>query len=150
MHHLDRGALRLSGGRWTVSGLLTGLPVVMLTTMGARSGQPRSVPLLYIRDAAQPEVFALIATRWGQGGAPAWYYNLKANPRATGVIDGVRGTYVAREATGAEYDRYWRLGAETYIGYPRYKARLGERHIPIMVLAPEGPGQPPTIGAGPK
>ncbi len=137
MHHIDRAVLRLSGGRMLLSGRLTGLPVVMLTTTGAKSGQPRMVPLLGIRDANDPTRFALIASNWGQTRHPAWYYNLKANPQATCVVDGKSGRYLARPAEGEEYAAFWQRAYEVYLGFPRYAQRAG-RPIPIMILTPVG------------
>jgi deazaflavin-dependent oxidoreductase (nitroreductase family) len=129
----------LSHGRIALSTILTGLPVVVLTTTGARSGQPRTVPLAFIRDPKDPGVFAIIASNFGSQHHPAWYFNLKANPHATCSIAGQVDTYVAHEATREEYDRYWRYGVDTYIGFPRYQQLAKPRIIPIMVLTPEDP-----------
>ena len=88
LHHFDRVAFKLSGGRATVTSVLAGLPVVLLTTTGVKSGLPRTLPLLCIRDERNPTTFALVASNWGQTHYPAWYLNLKANPRATCSIRG--------------------------------------------------------------
>ncbi len=136
LHHVDRFALKLSGGRMTLTSLLAGLPVVMVTTTGARSGRPRTVPLVCIRDKDDPALFALIASNWGQRRHPAWYFNLKANPQATCAIASQAGQYAAHEALGEEYEKFWRYAADTYLGYPRYKQRTGGRRIPIMVMTP--------------
>ncbi len=136
LHHLDKLILKLSGGRVTLTSLVAGLPVVMVTTTGAKSGRRRILPLLCIRDQHDPTTFALIASNWGQRHHPAWYFNLKASPRATCAIAGQVGTYVAHEAGGEEYERFWRYAAETYLGYPLYKQRVGGRSIPILVMTP--------------
>jgi deazaflavin-dependent oxidoreductase (nitroreductase family) len=136
LHHLDRLFLRLSGGRMTITSFLSGLPLVFVTTTGAKTGLARTVPLICIRDDNAPMTFAIIATNWGQKRYPAWYFNLKANPRATCSIEGEVGEYVAHEADGDEYARFWQYAADTYIGYPLYKQRISERTIPIMVLVP--------------
>jgi len=136
LHHIDPVVFRWTHGRKTLTSILTGLPIVMLVTIGRKSGQLRTLPLLGIRDAENAGVFALIASNWGQRRNPGWYYNLKANPKATCVIDGVSGEYVAREATGEEYDRFWRYAEATYPGFPVYKKRAAGRHIPIMVMTP--------------
>ncbi len=107
---------------------------MMLTTTGAKSGLPRTVPLLYIRDENHPNSFALIATNWGQRTYPAWYFNLKANPEALCVIEGKAGSYLAHEAAGDEYDRFWQYATNTYFGYTLYKQRISGRRIPIMVM----------------
>lgn len=136
MRSLDHQLLKLTGGRSTLTGLATGLPVVILTTTGARSGLPRTLPLLYIRDEQDPTKFALIASNWGQSHHPAWYFNLKANPRAACSIDRQIREYIAHEAVGEEYERFWQYAEETYLGYPLYQQRAGERRIPILVMMP--------------
>jgi len=73
LHHFDHVAFKLSGGRATLTSALAGLPVVHLTTTGAKSGLPRTLPLLCIRDERNPDTFALVASNWGQTHYPAWY-----------------------------------------------------------------------------
>ena len=136
-HHFDRIFLKLSGGRMTLTGILSGLPVIVLTTTGAKTGLPRSLPVLGIRDTAHPNQFAIIAHNWGRHHHPAWYFNLKKKPHASCSIDGQVKTYIAREANGEEYDRFWQSASETYIGFPLYKQRVVDRSIPIMILTPE-------------
>jgi len=139
-HHFDRLIYKLSGKRTTLTGILTGLPVLVLTTTGAKSGLPRTNPLLVIRDPQNADVLALIASNWGQHHHPAWYFNLKANPRASGALKKHVRTYIAHETHGEEYNYYWNLACEIYPGYALYNARAGERHIPIMILVSESPG----------
>jgi len=141
LHHFDRWFLRLSGGRVTLTSLLTGAPVVFVTTQGARSKLSRTVPLLCIRDEHSTESFALVASNWGQHRNPGWYHNLKANPRATCSIHGEAGEYIAREAVGEEYEAFWKRATEIYLGYPRYKERAAGRRIPIMVMERENARQ---------
>ena len=137
LHKFDTLALKLSGGRQTLTGIFTGLPVLVLHTFGAKSGLPRRNPLVYLRDDQHPGSFALVASNFGQRHSPAWYYNLKAEPHCTCEIDGHSAHYVAREASGAEYDRFWQQAQETYMGYALYQQRTGGRHIPILILSPE-------------
>lgn len=132
MHHFDRRVYQWTNGRATLGGILSGLPVIMVTTTGAKTGQPRTVPLLCIPD--EEGVFSLIASNWGQKNYPAWYYNLKANLRAKCKIDGVEHEYAATEAEGEEYERWWKLAEQVYVGYPKYEARTSHRRIPIMVM----------------
>jgi deazaflavin-dependent oxidoreductase (nitroreductase family) len=139
LHHFDRVFLRLSAGRVTMASLVSGLPVVVVTTTGAKSGLPRSVPLLCIRDERDPATFALIATNWGQQHYPAWYFNLKANPHASCSIAGKTEQYLAHEAADEEYARFWQYAVDAYIGYPLYKQRIHGRSIPIMVMSPLKP-----------
>lgn len=137
LHSLDHLAFKATGGRATLGNLFGGVPVALVTTTGARSGLKRTLPLLYIRDRRGSEAMALIASNWGQQKHPAWYFNLKANPRVLCSISGNVREYVAHEARGQEYDRFWEYATETYLGYPVYRERAGKRHIPIMVLEPE-------------
>jgi deazaflavin-dependent oxidoreductase (nitroreductase family) len=134
LHYIDPVLLRLSNGRLSLPGIITGLPVVMLTMTGAKSGKPRTLPLVGIQDG---DKVILIASYFGNLHHPAWYRNLCAHPAATLVAEGRTRAYVARDATGEEYDRYWRQAVDLYIGYKFYKERAGNRHIPIVVLSPE-------------
>ena len=133
---LDRLVLKLSGGRSDLTTLVTGLPVVFITTTGARSGLARTQPLLYIQDRLDPASFAIIASNWRQKHYPAWYHNLKANPRARCSIRGQAQEYHAREISGEVYERFWQAAVSTYFGYATYKQRLGKRHIPIFLMTP--------------
>jgi deazaflavin-dependent oxidoreductase (nitroreductase family) len=136
LHRLDRGWLKVSGGRMTLTSLLAGLPVAILTTTGAKSGEKRTYPLLFVRDEADANKLAVVASNYGKPNNPSWYYNMKANPRVTCDIRGEVGEYIAREAEGEEYDAFWQSAVDMYIGYPGYKRRASNRHIPIMVLTP--------------
>ncbi len=133
-HHLDRTALKLTAGRFTVGGWATGLPVVILTTTGAKSGQPRAIPLLAIPDH---DKVIFIASNWGGTKYPAWYHNLRAHPQCAVTFRGETHGFVARQAEGDEYNRYWHKAAALYKGYAEYKNRTGGRPIPIMVLEPQ-------------
>jgi deazaflavin-dependent oxidoreductase (nitroreductase family) len=133
-HHADRIVLRVSGGRTTAVGLAAGLPVLTLTTIGAKSGQLRSVPLAAIRDG---DKLVLIASNFGQPHHPAWYHNLKKHPQATVTLNGRTGDYVAGEAKDEEYERLWQKAVALYAGYAAYKTRTGGRQIPILVLTPD-------------
>jgi len=124
-HHLDRIILKLSRGRMTLSSIVTGFSLVVITTTGAKSGLPRTLPVLYIRDKFDPNRHAIIASNWGQHHHPAWYFKLKAEPCATGSIDGQVRTYIAHETSGEEYERFWQRAVETYLGFPLYQQRAG-------------------------
>lgn len=136
---IDRTVLRLSGNRFTVTSVVSHVPVVMLTTTGARSGLPRTVPLLAFPDG---DKIALIASSFGNSKHPAWYLNLRANPRAALAFHGQPARpYIAREASGAEREMYWQRAARAYPGYDAYKERTGGREIPVLVLEPAEPGE---------
>ncbi len=132
IHRIDGAVFRATGGRTTAGAMLTGLPIITLTTIGAKSGRLRAVTLVGIPD---DERLILIASNWGQAGHPAWYYNVKANPRVTVVgEDGPPGRlYVARDLTGAERAAAWARAVALYPGYQGYAARAG-REIPVFAL----------------
>ena len=132
-HHADRAVYRLSDGRYTAISLLAGLPIIKLTTTGAKSSLQRSVPLIGIPDG---EELILIASNWGQKKHPSWYYNMRANPEVQVTIGGVSRDYVAREVQGEVYEASWDKAVSVYSGYEAYKRRTGGREIPIFVLTP--------------
>jgi deazaflavin-dependent oxidoreductase (nitroreductase family) len=135
LHHLDRLVFRLTKGRHTFVNLVSGLPVVMLTTTGAKSRKPRTLPVLGIPDG---ERMGIIASNWGQRRHPSWYHNLRTNPRASISVEGVSSDVLAYEAEGEERDRLWQRGLEVYPGWVGYERRASNRRIPIMVLTPSG------------
>ncbi len=135
-HHLDRVVFTLSSGRTTMAGMMTGLSVVVLSAKGAKSGVIRAIPLLCIEDEAEPGAFAIVASNFGQSHNPAWYYNLKAHPQVSCTLRGQTQNYTATELEGEEYERYWGYALDTYMGFPHYKSRVGDRHIPIFVMKP--------------
>lgn len=130
--HLDRLVFRLSGGRRTLTSLALGWPIVMLTTEGARSNLPRTVPLLGLPDGDR---IVVIASNYGRAHHPAWFVNLRAHPNASMAVAGGPARRIrAREAEGAERDRLWRLALDYYPGWAEYEKRLTGRRIPVMVL----------------
>jgi deazaflavin-dependent oxidoreductase (nitroreductase family) len=133
LHHLDRLVFRLTKGRHTLANLVSGMPVVMLTTTGAKSGKQRTLPVLGIPDG---ERIALIASNWGQHYHPGWYHNLRANPRASINVGGVTSDVLAYEAQGQERDRLWRRDLEAYPGRVGFERRASNRRIPVIVLTP--------------
>jgi deazaflavin-dependent oxidoreductase (nitroreductase family) len=133
LHRVDRPMFALTRGRATVGGLVSGLPVVMLTTTGARTGRERTVPLLGLPSA---DGLAVIGSNWGRPGPPAWDHNLRANPAASVVIGRHRRHVRAVEAEGERRARIWRAGLEIYPGFAQYAARAGDRRLRIYVLEP--------------
>jgi deazaflavin-dependent oxidoreductase (nitroreductase family) len=131
-HHLDRLITKATGGRSSFAGLVTGVPAVMLTTTGAKSGEPRTVALYGI---PHPGGVGLIASNFGGVKHPAWYYNLKAHPEATVTIGRDTWHATARLATPDERGEIWAKGLEIYPGWRKYEARAGERHIEAFVLS---------------
>ena len=133
LHHADAFLLRLTRGGHTFTELV-GLPIARLTTYGAKTGKLRSLILVTVPDG---DKLALIATNFGQKHNPGWYYNLKAHPQCQVSFDGRCEAYVAREAQGQEYEKYWQLARAYYAGYDRYRRRAAPRRIPVLVLEPE-------------
>jgi deazaflavin-dependent oxidoreductase (nitroreductase family) len=133
MPPLDRMAFRLTGHRRTLTAVATGLPVVVLTATGARTGAPRTVPLLGFPIM---EGLAVVAGNFGRPWDPAWCVNLRANPRAT-VQDGdtVR-TVVAHELAGAARESAWRQCLSMYPGGAAYADRAAPRVIAVFLLEP--------------
>jgi deazaflavin-dependent oxidoreductase (nitroreductase family) len=138
--HVDRLLLRVSAGRLS-SALGTRLRqhVVLLTTTGARSGRPRTVPLLALFDG---DDVVLVASRGGHPRHPGWYLNLRANPRVSVTFRGRRRARLAREAEGAAREALWRKVVALYPGYADYQARTARR-IPVIVLSAAPPGAGP-------
>ncbi|MBN1452682.1 MAG: nitroreductase family deazaflavin-dependent oxidoreductase [Anaerolineales bacterium] len=133
LHHADALLLRLSNGKLTFA-QFSGLPIIELTTTGAKSRKRRTLPLTGLPDG---EKYALIASNFGQAHFPGWYYNLKANPECTVKKDGQTGVYLAREADEQENEHYYALAISYYVGYAAYKQRAKSRKIPVMVLEPK-------------
>ncbi len=125
---------RFSGRRRSLTTIGTGFPLCYLTTTGRRTGERRTVPLLYVADG---ERVVLIASNWGRRNHPAWALNLDANGDACVSVDGVERRYRARRATPDEQLRYWRAAVAFWPGYDDYRLRAG-REIRMFVLAPAG------------
>lgn len=109
-----------------------GLPVMLLTTTGARSGQVHQTPLLAIIDGEQ---VILVASNWGRSHHPAWYYNLRAHPPATLSSRNYAQTHTAREATEPARDKYWPMADLLYPGYAVDRGRV-RRKIPMLIMTP--------------
>ena len=126
---LDRPLLYLSRGRISMS---PGQPILLLVTLGAKSGRRRGTPLLYLPDGDRVVV---IASNGGRDRHPAWYYNLRAHPEATVFLRGRVGRYLAYEAHGEERAALWSKAVGYFAGFALYEQRT-TRQIPVMVLAP--------------
>lgn len=107
-------------------------PVLLLTSIGRRSGQPRTAPVLYLRDG---ERVVVIGSNAGNVRAPAWSLNLKTNPDAEIQIGGERRLVRARVAEGEQRAELWQKMNAEYEGFDDYATRT-ERHIPVFVLEP--------------
>lgn len=136
LYPVDKALYRRTSGRVTVPELLAGLPVIMLTTTGARSGEPRSMPLVGIPLDGE---LAVIGSNYGQARTPGWVYNLEADPAATVSYRDRSATVTARPATDAEADRAFEVASSFYPGYARYRDRASHRTIRVFVLEPLEP-----------
>lgn len=132
-HHIDRLLLTLTGGHLSTSELLAGAPTIQLTTIGAKSGKERTVPVMGL-PAGENRI--LFASNWGDQRHPSWYHNLRANPEVTVTTNGQTTRYTAREVTGEERATYFRRAKELYPPFEAYHRRAGNREIPVIVLEP--------------
>ena len=132
LHHIDKAVLAVSRGRVTSAGLLAGIPVLTITTTGARTNVPRTVPLLGV---PYGDDIAIIGTRFGQPGTPGWYFNLRADPRAEVTYRETTVRAAAREAGDDERPGIWAAARTIYAGYEAYARRITGRKIRIMVLS---------------
>jgi len=125
-----------SGG--TEADTLRGMPIVVVTSVGAKSGKLRKTPLMRVEHDGS---YVAVASLGGAPKHPVWYYNLKKNPHVE-VQDGPnRGDYLAREVTGDEKATWWERAVAAYPDYAAYQAKTS-REIPVFVLEPmpSGPG----------
>ncbi|MEF8790953.1 MAG: nitroreductase family deazaflavin-dependent oxidoreductase [Haloarculaceae archaeon] len=139
LHHVDPVLLRLSNGRISIPEILAGLPTIRLTTVGAKTGKERTVPVLGLPDDGTWVVFA---TNWGGDRHPAWYHNLQANPEVEVTYGDRTETFVARDADEQERHAYWDRAKRLYVGFEAYRRRT-DRRIPIVVLEPSDGTVPP-------
>jgi F420H(2)-dependent quinone reductase len=120
---------RLSGGR--IGGRVADAPVLLLTTTGRKSGQSRTVPVVYLDDGR----ISVIGSNAGHGRTPAWSLNLQANPDAEVEVGRRRQGVRARVAEGDERAELWRKHVQQYSGFDEYEART-DRDIALFVLEP--------------
>lgn len=117
----------------TVAGkFLKSAPVALVTTIGRRSGEPRTVPLIYLREGDR---VVLVAAQAGRATHPLWYLNLQADPYVTVQIKGEVLNLTARDATDAERAQYWPRLALVYSGWDVYQSWT-ERVIPVVICDP--------------
>lgn len=121
---------RATGGR--LFGRVGRAPVLLLTTTGRKSGQPRTAPVLYLRDG---ERLIVIGSNAGNERPPAWALNLVANPDAEVEVGRERRPVRARVAEGEERAELWRRVNDQYAGFDDYATRT-DREIRVFVLEP--------------
>ncbi|APU12722.1 MULTISPECIES: nitroreductase family deazaflavin-dependent oxidoreductase [Actinoalloteichus] len=119
-----------SGG--TEGTTLQGLPVIVLTTLGARSGRLRKNALMRVEHEGS---YAVVASLGGSPKHPVWYYNLRSEPRAELQDLTVKKDYIAREVTGDEKAVWWKRAVDAFPPYAEYQQKT-TREIPVFVLTP--------------
>jgi deazaflavin-dependent oxidoreductase (nitroreductase family) len=119
---------RRTGGR--LAGKMFGVPLLLLTTTGRKSGREWTVPLMYHHDGDR---LVIVASAAGQPNHPAWWLNLRAQPNATVQVGKETFPVKASEATGEERNRLWPVMVEKYKGYADYQEKTS-RQIPVVVL----------------
>ncbi len=110
----------------------TGLPVVVITNRGARSGKVRKTPLMRVEHEGR---YAAVASQGGAPTHPFWYHNFRAFPQVELQDGPVKGTFVAREVTADERAEWWQRAVAAYPPYAEYQERTS-REIPVFVLEP--------------
>ena len=119
-----------SGG--TEGTTLNGVPVIVLTTLGARSGKLRKTPLMRVEHDGE---YAVVASKGGAPEHPVWFHNITAHPRVELQDGPVKKDYDARLVTGEERAAWWRRAVETWPAYDDYATKT-DREIPVFVLTP--------------
>jgi deazaflavin-dependent oxidoreductase (nitroreductase family) len=128
--------LRMTRGR--LLGSVAGMPVLLLTTTGRRSGKARTTPLTFFRDGTD---LVVIASNGGTDRPPGWSLNLQQTPRAVVQIGTDKLVVTAGPASEQQRERLWSVITATYAGYARYQERT-TRRIPVVLLTPESPQNP--------
>ena len=128
---VDRAVFRVTKGRYTVPELLAGLPVIMVTTTGRKSGEARTSPLVGVPTG---DDLAIVGTNFGQAPTPGWVFNLEADPAASVAFHDREAPARARPATEDERTEIFAAAAVIYPGYDKYQERITDRAIRIFVL----------------
>jgi deazaflavin-dependent oxidoreductase (nitroreductase family) len=118
------------GNHGKVGGYFTGAPLLLLHTVGARTGKPRVHPMMYLRDG---ERYVVFASKGGDPHNPDWYHNLKAHPDVRIEVGDETIKVYAEEAVGAERNRLYQLQSSKYPRFGDYQ-RKTRRVIPVMIL----------------
>ncbi|WP_042371451.1 nitroreductase family deazaflavin-dependent oxidoreductase [Streptacidiphilus neutrinimicus] len=123
-----------SGGKEGTT--MRGMPVILLTSIGAKSGKLRNTPLMRVEHDGR---YAVVASQGGAPKHPVWYHNLKADPRVELQDGTVRQDMTAREVTGEEKAQWWQRAVAAYPDYADYQTKT-TREIPLFVLEPAAHG----------
>ncbi len=122
---------RLVGEFRAAGGSLGGRPLLLLTTTGARTGRPRTTPLMYVRAGDR---LLVVASNAGAPKHPDWFHNLSADPRVTVEVAGETWQGRATPLSGDDYDRTWEVIVAGHPFFADHRAKAGRR-IPVVALA---------------
>jgi deazaflavin-dependent oxidoreductase (nitroreductase family) len=111
---------------------MKGKPIILLTTIGAKTGKVRKTPLMRVEHDGE---YAVVASLGGAPKNPVWYYNIKAHPRVELQDGPVTKEYEAREVSGDEKAAWWERAVEAWPDYGEYQTKT-DRQIPVFVLTP--------------
>jgi deazaflavin-dependent oxidoreductase (nitroreductase family) len=111
---------------------LRGRPIIVLTSVGAKTGKLRKTPLMRVEHEG---LYAVVASQGGAPKHPVWYFNLKANPHVELQDGPTKRDYLARELSGDEKAVWWGRAVEAWPDYAKYQTRT-TRQIPVFVLEP--------------
>ncbi len=111
---------------------LRGVPIILLTSVGAKTGKLRKTPLMRVEHEGE---YAVVASKGGAPENPVWYYNLVKNPHVELQDGPAKGDYTAREVTGEEKAVWWERAVAAYPDYADYQQKTS-REIPVFVLSP--------------
>lgn len=131
-HWAREQAERFEASGGTEAAELRGRPIILLTSVGAKSGKLRKTPLMRVEHAGE---YAVVASLGGAPKHPVWYFNLVAHPHVELQDGPVKRDYTAREVAGAERDEWWRRAVAAWPDYAEYQKKT-DRQIPVFVLTP--------------
>ena len=129
---LDRLLLRTTSGRWTATALIAGFPVLWLTTIGAKSKQPRQVPLLGIPTPSRN--LAVLGTNFGGERTPAWVHNLVSHPEAIAEWRDFAAPVTAVQLEPEQQAPIWDTAIAAYPNYANYRANAEHRTVRVFEL----------------
>ena len=115
-------------------GTMLGMPIIVLHSIGAKSGKLRKIPLMRVEHDGE---YAVVASLGGAPKHPVWYFNLVSNPLVELQDGAITRDYLAREVTGEEKALWWERSVEAYPPYADYQKKTS-REIPVFVLTPTG------------
>ena len=111
---------------------LRGMPIIVVTSVGAKSGKLRKTPLMRVEHDGR---YALIASKGGAPEHPVWYWNINKNPHVELQDGPVKKDYLAKEVSGEQREIWWQRAVEAYPDYAEYQQKT-DREIPVFVLTP--------------